>query len=357
MIRSNFVERNLLIGGLLLLAAAFVATLVAEDVGGPRRIVACAGLISLALCAGSRALRIHRAGEPAALPAAVGRTRIAPARGFAAAAVAVALGLPLAAAVALLVLYAWAWLPVAAVVLLGSVYAIAARPRRTAVDDYRWPRDAELATELLHRLCMRAGMRAPELVVEPAAVANAWTAHGRIHISLPLIELLDRNELEAVIAHEVAHLARRDAAVMEICSAPSRLLLGYSGAIVRTPKDLVFTQLGGLWFLGLLCVPFTFVLAWLSRLLVLGSSRSREYAADIGAAALTGRPSALASALLKLEDERHWAPRADLREVSVLCIVGTGRRLLGGLFETHPPTAARVRRLEAIEARLGGLTP
>jgi heat shock protein HtpX len=297
-------------------------------------------------------VRIRRAGEPAALPVSVGRTRIAPARGFAAATVAVAVVLPLAAAATQLVLYDWAWLPVAAVLVLGGAYAIVSGPRRTAIDEYRWPRDHELANELLQRLCMRAGMRAPDLVVEPAAVANAWTSRGRIHVSLPLIELLDRNELEAVIAHEVAHLARRDVAVMEICSAPSRVLLGFSSAILRVPKELVFTFLGNLWLLGAMCIPFTFVLGWLSRLLVLGSSRSREYAADAAAAALTGRPSALASALLKLEAERDWAPRGDLREVSVLCIVGTGRRLLGGLLESHPPTAARVRRLETIEARL-----
>ncbi|HET8950206.1 MAG TPA: M48 family metalloprotease [Solirubrobacteraceae bacterium] len=345
-------ELNLILGGLVLLAAALVAALAAEDAGGARRLVACAGLVSLLLSAGAYALRIRRAGEPAALPVSVGRTRIAPARGFAAATVAVAVVLPLAAAATGLVLYDRAWLPVAAVLVLGGAHAIANGPRRPAVDEYRWPRDHELANELLQRLCMRAGMRAPELVVEPAAVANAWTSRGRIHVSLPLIELLDRNELEAVIAHEVAHLARRDVAVMEICSAPSRVLLGYSSAIIRVPKGLLFSQLLGLWILALLCVPCAFALAWLSRLLVLGSSRSRECAADTAASALTGRPSALASALLKLEAERDWAPRDDLREVSVLCIVGTGRRLLGGLLESHPPTAARVRRLEAIESRL-----
>jgi heat shock protein HtpX len=70
---------------------------------------------------------------------------------------------------------------------------------------------------------------------------------------------------------------------------------------------------------------------------------------------LTGRPSALASALLKLEGRREWAPRADLRQVeayAVLCIVGTDSSRLGRLFRTHPPVAARVKRLEAIEARL-----
>ena len=106
------------------------------------------------------------------------------------------------------------------------------------------------------------------------------------------------------------------------------------------------------WVMAWLCVPPALVLAWLSRLSMLGSSRAREYSADAAAAALTGRPSALASALLKLEAEREWAPPDDLRGVSVLCIVGTGRRWLGGLLATHPATARRVQRLEAIERRL-----
>ena len=78
-----------------------------------------------------------------------------------------------------------------------------------------------------------------------------------------------------------------------------------------------------LWFLAALCVPAAFAVGWTSRLSVLGSSRAREYSADAAASALTGRPSALASALMKLEGD--LAPDTDLRELAVLCIVG-GRR-------------------------------
>jgi heat shock protein HtpX len=89
---------------------------------------------------------------------------------------------------------------------------------------------------------------------------------------------------------------------------------------------------------------------------VLGMSRAREFSADAGAAALTGRPSALASALMKLERQREWAPRADLREVeayAVICIIGVRSRL-GRAFSTHPPTAVRVRRLRELEQRIQG---
>jgi heat shock protein HtpX len=352
------VEWNLLAGGLVLLAAAVVGALSAEDAGGIRRLLGVAGIVTLGLCAAWRAVRIHRAGLTASLPAAVGRAPvpIGAARGFAAATIAFALVLPCAVAIVLVALVEWMWLPVAGVLVLGGLCAIATGPRRSAVDDYRWPRQSEEASELLRRLCMRADMVVPELIVEPAAVANAWTARGRIHLTLPLIELLDRRELEAVIAHEVAHLARRDAAVMEICSAPSRVLLAFAGQVARAPRSSVRAfgvppgPLVTLWFLAALCVPAAFVVGWTSRLSVLGSSRAREFSADAAASALTGRPSALASALMKLEGD--LAPDTDLRELAVLCIVGGRRSWFGRAFATHPATRSRVKRLEALEARV-----
>ena len=83
-------------------------------------------------------------------------------------------------------------------------------------------------------------------------------------------------------------------------------------------------------------------------------SRTREFAADAAAATLTGRPSAVASALLKLDSDAALMPRGDLREVQVLCILGTDTSWLGRLFCTHPPTATRVERLRALEQRLQG---
>jgi heat shock protein HtpX len=353
------VEWNLLLGGLVLLVAAVVGAVAAEDAGGPRRWLGVAGIVVLVLCAAAHAARIHRNGVSASLPASVGRAPVpvGTARVFAAATIAFALVLPLAAATVLVAVVEWAWLTVAGVLVLGCACAIATRPRRSPVDDYRWPRQSEEANELLRRLCMRADMVVPELIVEPAVVANAWTAGGRIHLTTALVELLDRSELEAVIAHEVAHLARRDAAVMEVCSAPSRVLLAFGRLVWRTPRFSVQTfgvppgPVVMLWLLSLLCVPAAVAVGWISRLSVLGSSRAREHSADTVAATLTGRPSALASALLKLNDEQEWAPRSDLRQVAVLCIVGERSRL-GRLFSTHPPTAVRVKRLQKLEEQL-----
>jgi heat shock protein HtpX len=212
---------------------------------------------------------------------------------------------------------------------------------------------------------MRADMRAPGLVVAPGPLAIAWTAGGRIHVTRPLLDLLDDAELEAVLAHELAHLAHRDAVVMEICSAPSRVLLAFAASLARRSargvrSPVMFLPGGDVLVAATVavaacCVPPAFVIGWLSRLSVLGISRAREFSADAAAATLTGRPSALASALMKLERQRAWTPRSDLRQVeayAVLCIVGTDRNRLGRLLSTHPPTAARVKRLEEIELRI-----
>jgi heat shock protein HtpX len=274
---------------------------------------------------------------------------------------ALALVVPLAAVAAVLALVEWSWLAVAGVLLVGGVSALVERARTSRGDrPYSWP--APEAVRMLERLCIRADMRVPELVVEGAPVANAWTARGRIHLTTPLLRLLDDTELEAVLAHELAHLAHRDAAVMDICSAPSRLLLAFADrfsptALWRARSLLLqFGQFSApVVALAVLGAPPAFAVGWTSRLSVLGMSRAREFTADAAAAALTGRPSALASALMKLDRKRDWTARSDLREVyplAVLCIVRADKPRLGPLFATHPATSARVARLEAIEARL-----
>jgi heat shock protein HtpX len=355
-------EESSSLAGLLLIVAAVVAALVGSDAGGLARVIGSIGLIAFVMCATSRGVRLYRAGITASLPTSVGKVhvRARPARGFGVSTVALALVLPLAAGVALVALVDWAWLPLAGVLMLGCVGMFVTWVRE-ATGERPWTGSSVAATELLQRLCMRADMRVPELVVEPGPVASAWTAGGRIHVTRPLFELLDPPELEAVLAHEVAHLARRDAAVMEICSAPSRVLLAFTGFFAPRLARWM-SHLAGLSgasvaiaLVLVLCVPPAFVVGWISRLSVLGMSRAREFSADAAAAMLSGRPSALASALVKLERGRDWAPRADLRQVeayAVLCIVGNNRSRLGRFFSTHPPTAARVKRLEETEIRL-----
>ena len=362
-------ERNALLVGVFSVVAAIGMAFGFETTGGSVRFMGLAGLLALLICASSRGIRLYRAGIRAALPTSVGRTRvrIRPSRGFGVLTVALAIVLPLAAVVAVLILVEWAWLPVAGVLLVGCA-GMWTTWTRNAVEAREYSMSSDTASGLLQRLCIVADIPVPEVVVEHDVVSTAWTARGRIHLTSPLLELLDDRELEAVLAHEVAHLARRDAAVMEICSAPSRVMLSFATFLtprlgrwtwemVRHGGRVGILGAGAMWMLAVLCVPPAFVLGWIARVSVLAMSRAREFAADAAAVTLTGSPSALASALLKLEHQAGWAPSFDLRRLeqdAVLRIVGPARSRLGRLFSTHPVTAARTDRLQALERRLRG---
>jgi heat shock protein HtpX len=366
--RLSFLEEVLLVAGLCFVVAGSFAALAGAGVGGVARVLGLAGLAAMGACAISRGSRLYRAGSAASMPVSVARSRVRtrPASGFCALTVALALGVPLAAAISLVVVVSWGWLVLAAVMTLACLAVLVTWIHETRRGDAPYARSSAFAADLLQRLCMRADMEAPGLVVEPGPIANAWTAGGRVHMTRPLLELLDDAEVEAVLAHEVAHLAHRDAAVMELCSVPSRVLLTFAEVLATRSTRWVekFTRYGLpgaevptmlIVFVAVVCAPPAFVFGWLSRLSLLGMSRAREFAADAAAATLTGRPSALASALMKLDRQRDWAPRSDLRQVAayaVLCIVGSGRPRLSRLFATHPPTSARVRRLEELERRI-----
>jgi heat shock protein HtpX len=353
---SRFEEHSLLTG-LLLIGAALVLAVVNGDLGGAAWALGALALGVLGLCATSRAVRLYRANVPAALPESVGRAgiRIRPRWISTVTTAMLALVLPAATAVALVALVEWGWLVTTGALLLGSLGLLVSALRRSRDLSHAYPPGPESA--VLERLCMRADIPVPELVVEADAEANAWTTGGRLHVTTPLLRRLDESELEAVLAHELAHLAHRDAAVMDVCSAPSRVLLALAGVLTSVLKAwktaLGLGQFGFLVAMGaVIGLPPAFLLGWFSRLSVLGMSRTREFAADAAAAALTGKPSALASALMKLDGERDWLPAADLRQAqarAVLCIVGADSSRLGPLFRTHPSIAARVRRLHAIE--------
>ena len=349
--------------GILLLVVAAMAAFIHDDLGGIARVLGVCGLGVLAVCAISRGVQLYRANVPASMPESVGRlsVRVRPRLVSTAITAAVALALPVAAAATLVAVMDWGWLAIAGGLLLGSL-GLLVKAMDDSPDVFIYI-DASAETVLLERLCMRADIPVPDLRVERHVTPNAWTTRGRIHLTTRLVRLLDQSELEAVLAHELAHLAHRDAAAMDVCSAPSRVLLGHAGMVVsglrawaRNFSEVPFPGTAAFAaFWAVLSVPPVFVFGWLSRLSVLRMSRTREFAADAAAATLTGRPSALASALLKLDRQNGLLPRADLREAearAVLCILGKGTSRLGPLFCTHPPTAKRVKRLQAIEERL-----
>jgi heat shock protein HtpX len=214
--------------------------------------------------------------------------------------------------------------------------------------------DAPGLHALVERLAIHADVPMPRIANSDVPVPNAF-AMGRspksatVCVTAPLLQLLERNELEGVLAHEIGHIKNRDVALMTMASffASLAALVGQVAA---------FGGLGGrdrdsgpgLAVILLVSIGVYF----LSYFLMLALSRYREFAADRSAALFTGRPSALASALRRLES----APQGDLREVASMqaffIVPARAAGVMSRLFATHPPTEERIARLAQMESRL-----
>jgi heat shock protein HtpX len=210
---------------------------------------------------------------------------------------------------------------------------------------------------IVERLCALSDLPKPFLVCDNERQPNSWVVaplrwRAELHVTRGLLDLLTPAELEAVIAHELSHIAHRDAVVMTIVGTPSSTLLDGGVPVLRAtiavPGALLAIAIGAI-----------------SRVGTTALSRYRELAADAGAAALTGHPATLAVALRKVSGGLAAIPSDDLRAVArrdafhllpVADADSSRRRLrLGGA--THPKLARRIARLEAMEARLHGMPP
>jgi heat shock protein HtpX len=216
------------------------------------------------------------------------------------------------------------------------------RPNLALADE--WP----ALHAVVERLCLLADLPKPAIVVEVDGRPNSWTispAHGpsRVHVTTGLLLLLPPDELEAVIAHELSHLAHHDATVLTVVGGISSLLM--EGA------HRALTKNG--WFL-LIGLAGAYLLGWVSRLGALFLSREREFAADAGSAALTRRPAALASALRRITGELDRFPQRDLRVAhDMLGLLPVSRPTeFPRLTATHPDVAKRIRRLERLEREM-----
>jgi heat shock protein HtpX len=193
---------------------------------------------------------------------------------------------------------------------------------------------------MTERLAAAADIRPPDVLVAHSRAANALAVPtlGRplVVVTTELMRRLEPQEVEAVLAHEVTHLANRDGAVMTFVGGPALAvaslwnndLRGKMGAAILSP----------IWLIGVL--------------LMRSVARHREYAADRGSALLTGAPEQLMSALTKLYER---APAGDLRggaAISALCIRGFERSRLG-LLQDHPPLEKRLARLAAMAREQG----
>jgi heat shock protein HtpX len=212
---------------------------------------------------------------------------------------------------------------------------------------------------IVDRLCALADMPKPKVAVADLEVPNAFATgrnadHAVVCVSTGILGLLDEKELEGVLAHELTHVAHRDVAVITIAS-----FLGVVAGIMM--RFTLYSQAFGrrqdqntaVVLMGVMVVS-TAVYA-ISFLLIRALSRYRETAADRDGALLTGQPSELASALVKLSGSAARIPRRDLRSVQAFnaFFISPVGGSLAALFSTHPPLDRRLEQLARISEQLG----
>ncbi|MDK3160168.1 M48 family metalloprotease [Kamptonema cortianum] len=204
------------------------------------------------------------------------------------------------------------------------------------------------------RLSNKAGLPMPKLFIVPTRTPNAF-ATGRnpensaVAVTQGILEALTPEELEGVLAHELTHIRNRDTLTQAVAAT-------LAGAITFVGRMLTFGAMYGPVTrdnrqggnpLGVLAL---IILAPISAMLIqMAISRTREYAADAGAAEITGNPLGLVNALQKLEEIGRQIPMNGNPAMSPLLIVNPiTAGGLQSLFRTHPPTEERVRRLTAL---------
>jgi heat shock protein HtpX len=219
------------------------------------------------------------------------------------------------------------------------------------------PEEAPGLHAMIERLCIQADLPKPKIAVADTDVPNAF-AIGRSQKSATvcattgIMRVLSPAELEGVMAHELSHVKNRDVMIMTIASFFA------SVASVMTQFALFFGAGDDDSPAGIVIFLISLLVYVLSFLLMLALSRYREFAADRGAALVTGRPSALSSALVKISSTMQQVPTRDLREAEAMnaffIVPASVKGSLRTLFSTHPPMEKRIERLQQLEAQLQG---
>jgi len=227
------------------------------------------------------------------------------------------------------------------------------------------PREAPELHGIVERLCLQANVPMPQLAIVPTPMPNAFAigrspSNATVCVTTGLLDLISGPELEGVLGHELTHIANRDVMLMTIASffasiASFIVQIGFwfGGAFGGSSDN---DEDGPGFFLVVLVAGLVYIVSFC---LIQALSRYREFAADHGSALITGRPSALSSALEKISGELDQIPQRDLRaasgELKAFYIVAPDvMRSIGSLFSTHPPLQARLKALAKLEAQLQG---
>jgi heat shock protein HtpX len=221
------------------------------------------------------------------------------------------------------------------------------------------PADEPELHGIVERLCVQADLPKPRVCVMETSMPNAF-AMGRSKKSTTvcatrgILELLSPAELEGVMAHELTHVINRDVMVMTLASffatlasAIAQFALFFGGGGDGEEEEDIF-----------IVVLVSVAVYAVSFLLLRALSRYREFAADRGGAVLTGRPSALASALLKISGTMERVPSQDLRKAegmsAFFILPARTKKSLMNIFADHPPLEQRLAALERLESQLQG---
>jgi heat shock protein HtpX len=221
--------------------------------------------------------------------------------------------------------------------------------------------------DLVERIVARNNLSKPRIAVIDKDMPNAFaTGRGKkssvVAVTTGLLNILDTEELEGVVAHELTHIRNRDALVLTLASLFSTVAwylmqFGFYGGLYSgggygygNDRD---RNGGGLMLIILLVAMLTWVISFL---IIRAISRYREFAADRGSAQMTGKPVKLANALMKISGTMRRIPTKDLREVEGLnaffIVPALSGSTIGNLFSTHPPVEKRVQKLMEMEASM-----
>ncbi len=209
---------------------------------------------------------------------------------------------------------------------------------------------------MVHRLATRANIPMPKLYIVPTETPNAFATgrnpqHAAVAVTEGIMRILNDEELEAVIGHELSHVLHRDILT-------STIVATFAGAITYLAQMLSWSM----FFFGgrgrdddssnLIGELLIIIVAPIAAMLIqMAVSRSREYKADEGGAKLSMKPLSLASALSKLQAGAQQIPMQAQPSTAHLFIVNPlNAQRLASLFSTHPPTEERIARLEALAA-------
>lgn len=221
--------------------------------------------------------------------------------------------------------------------------------------------------DLVERIVARNNLSKPRIAVINTRTPNSF-ATGKtpkssiVAVTTGLMDELDAEELEGVIGHELAHIKNRDVLVLTLASIFSVMAwylmrFGMYGAMFGGGGGGGYGRRGNEGGAAMLLILLIAVITWIASFLIIRAiSRYREYVADRDGALITGKPSKLASALLKISGTMKRIPTRDLREIegmnAFFIIPAVSGSSFTNLFSTHPPVAQRVKKLMEMEAAM-----